>query len=278
MSTAVRRRRRRVHAVGTFVLGEGGFIAITVAVSRRPAARSSAGDLRAWFLDDPATALRTPPISSAGPRDTLYAEGVTDTIASPTIRSTVGRWVSEKYRRRPMIVPTVLAVRATDFNPTNRPRHHKLDAGAHRGFYDEPSRRCRRSSFPVDVLGRAPTTSTSRGCLDRRRARQNLDQTRLRDRAPSSRCLRSIKRTTLKAFALSAIVLRDRDHRGIADSGCEENPLDLMATPCTPGGIDHVGAAVDHMQPRHPGEPTSPVCNSPRPAPRPWQPGCPNTG
>ena len=28
-----------------------------------------------------------------------------------TIRRTVGRWVSEKYRRRPMIVPTVLAVR-----------------------------------------------------------------------------------------------------------------------------------------------------------------------
>ena len=39
------------------------------------------------------------------------AEGVSDTHRiAQGIRRTVGRWVADTYRRRPMIVPTVLAV------------------------------------------------------------------------------------------------------------------------------------------------------------------------
>ena len=39
------------------------------------------------------------------------AEGITDTHRiAQTVRRVVGRWVAEKYRRRPMIVPTVIPV------------------------------------------------------------------------------------------------------------------------------------------------------------------------
>ena len=41
----------------------------------------------------------------------LADEGITDAHAiAQAIRRVVGRWVAEKYRRRPMIVPTVLEV------------------------------------------------------------------------------------------------------------------------------------------------------------------------
>ena len=41
----------------------------------------------------------------------LANEGVTDTHRiAQGVRRAVGRWVGAKYRRRPMIVPTVIAV------------------------------------------------------------------------------------------------------------------------------------------------------------------------
>ena len=39
------------------------------------------------------------------------AEGITDTHRiAQSVRRVVGRWVAESYRRRPMIVPTVIPV------------------------------------------------------------------------------------------------------------------------------------------------------------------------
>ena len=43
--------------------------------------------------------------------DAAAADGVSDPHQlQQVVRRTVGRWVSENYRRRPMIVPTVLEV------------------------------------------------------------------------------------------------------------------------------------------------------------------------
>ena len=63
------------------------------------------------FSDDPG-ALKDAAQLVDDALEALAAEGITDTHRiAQTIRRTVGRWVSEKYRRRPMIVPTVLAIR-----------------------------------------------------------------------------------------------------------------------------------------------------------------------
>lgn len=93
------------------VLGEGGFIAITVAVDvvtgRAKAAPTVSGR---GFSDDPkaldeAVALVEIELSRT------EAEGIVDTHRiAQAVRRAVGRWVSQTYRRRPMIVPTVIPV------------------------------------------------------------------------------------------------------------------------------------------------------------------------
>ncbi|TCO56711.1 ribonuclease J [Actinocrispum wychmicini] len=93
------------------ILGEGGFISITVAVDpstgRAVAPPTISGR---GFSDDPkaldeAVALVEMELSRT------EAEGITDTHRiAQTVRRVVGRWVAEKYRRRPMIVPTVIPV------------------------------------------------------------------------------------------------------------------------------------------------------------------------
>ncbi|MFT4044463.1 MAG: RNase J family beta-CASP ribonuclease [Gordonia sp. (in: high G+C Gram-positive bacteria)] len=93
------------------VLGEGGFIAITVAIDAatgRPVSRPEVSGR--GFSDDPG-ALKDAADLVDRALDTLANEGVTDTHRiAQTIRRIVGRWVADTYRRRPMIVPTVLAV------------------------------------------------------------------------------------------------------------------------------------------------------------------------
>ena len=93
------------------ILGEGGFIAITVAVDSTtgravaPPTVSGRG-----FSDDPkaldqAVALVEMELSRT------EAEGITDTHRiAQVVRRLIGRWVAETYRRRPMIVPTVIPV------------------------------------------------------------------------------------------------------------------------------------------------------------------------
>lgn len=93
------------------VLGEGGFIAISVAVDATTGKPVSAPEVSGrGFSDDP-DALKEAADVVDKAFDMLADEGITDAHAiAQAIRRVVGRWVAEKYRRRPMIVPTVLEV------------------------------------------------------------------------------------------------------------------------------------------------------------------------
>ncbi|MBO0854332.1 MAG: ribonuclease J [Nocardia sp.] len=93
------------------VLGEGGFIAITVAVDETTGKAVSTPEVSGrGFSDDPG--------ALAGARELVEAEllrlageGVADTHRiAQGVRRVVGRWVADTYRRRPMIVPTVIGV------------------------------------------------------------------------------------------------------------------------------------------------------------------------
>ena len=93
------------------VLGEGGFIAITVAVDSAtgravaPVTVSGRG-----FSDDPKALEAVVPLVEMELSRT-EVEGITDTHRiAQAVRRVVGRWVAETYRRRPMIVPTVIPV------------------------------------------------------------------------------------------------------------------------------------------------------------------------
>ncbi|WP_238419161.1 ribonuclease J [Gordonia sp. 'Campus'] len=93
------------------VLGEGGFIAITVAVDATTGRAVNTPEVSGrGFSDDPGALKEAADIVNQT-LDSLAAEGVTDTHRiAQGIRRAVGRWVSTAYRRRPMIVPTVMAV------------------------------------------------------------------------------------------------------------------------------------------------------------------------
>lgn len=93
------------------VLGEGGFIAITVLIDESTGRAVGTPEVSGrGFSDDPA-ALKEAAQFVEQTLAELAGEGVTDTHRiAQAIRRVVGRWVSEKYRRRPMIVPTVIAV------------------------------------------------------------------------------------------------------------------------------------------------------------------------
>jgi ribonuclease J len=93
------------------VLGEGGFIAITVAVdSSTGRAVSSPTVSGRGFSDDPKALDAVVPLVEMELART-EAEGITDTHRiAQAVRRVVGRWVADTYRRRPMIVPTVIPV------------------------------------------------------------------------------------------------------------------------------------------------------------------------
>ncbi len=93
------------------VLGEGGFISISVVVDRTTGrAVSTPQVVGRGFSDDP-KALREAVAVVEKELNNLAAEGISDTHRiAQNLRRVVGRWVAEKYRRRPMIVPTVIAV------------------------------------------------------------------------------------------------------------------------------------------------------------------------
>ncbi|MFD7654838.1 ribonuclease J [Actinosynnema sp. NPDC059797] len=93
------------------VLGEGGFIAITVAVDTSngravaPPTLSGRG-----FSDDPKALDQAISLVEMELSRT-EAEGITDPHRiAQAVRRVVGRWVAETYRRRPMIVPTIIPV------------------------------------------------------------------------------------------------------------------------------------------------------------------------
>jgi ribonuclease J len=93
------------------VLGEGGFISITVAVDSTTGRAVSRPTLSGrGFSDDPKALDAVLPMVEDELSRTEQ-EGITDPHRiAQSVRRVVGKWVGETYRRRPMIVPTVIAV------------------------------------------------------------------------------------------------------------------------------------------------------------------------
>ena len=93
------------------ILGDEGFIAVTVVVD------SVSGKLAAGpfisgrgFSDEPAAFDAVLPLIQQEVEG-VAVDGVTDVHElQHRIRRIVGKWVSDTYRRRPMIVPTVVEV------------------------------------------------------------------------------------------------------------------------------------------------------------------------
>jgi ribonuclease J len=93
------------------VLGEGGFIAITIAMSATTGKVVATPTVSGrGFSDDPKALHAVVPLIE-NELSRLEVEGVTDhhRIAQ-AVRRVAGRWVADTYRRRPMIVPTVIPV------------------------------------------------------------------------------------------------------------------------------------------------------------------------
>ena len=100
------------HTLGDrLTLGEGGFIAITVAIDHKTGRALSRPTLSGrGFSDDPKALDAAQPLVE-DELSRLESEGVGDPHRiAQGVRRVVGRWVSETYRRKPMIVPTVIAV------------------------------------------------------------------------------------------------------------------------------------------------------------------------
>jgi ribonuclease J len=93
------------------VLGEGGFIAITVVVDSTTGRAMSIPTVSGrGFSDDPKALDAVVPLVEMELSRT-EAEGITESHRiAQAVRRAVGRWVAETYRRRPMIVPTVIPV------------------------------------------------------------------------------------------------------------------------------------------------------------------------
>jgi len=93
------------------VLGEGGFVQITVAIDATTGRAVSRPTVSGrGFSDDPKAFDAVLPLVEMELSRT-EAEGITDTHRiAQAVRRVVGRWVGETYRRRPMIVPTVIPV------------------------------------------------------------------------------------------------------------------------------------------------------------------------
>ncbi|MFE3544882.1 ribonuclease J [Nocardia sp. NPDC059177] len=92
------------------VLGEGGFISITVVIDSTTGKAVSTELNGRGFSDDPAALQGAVELVEAELLR-LAGEGITDTHRiAQGVRRVVGRWVADTYRRRPMIVPTVIGV------------------------------------------------------------------------------------------------------------------------------------------------------------------------
>jgi ribonuclease J len=102
--------------VGDATLGErltlsSGFIAVTVVVHRGTGKPVGPAHLHSrGFSEDP-KALEPVTRMVEEALKTLAAENVTDpTRIAQAARRTIGKWVGEKYRRQPMIVPTIIEI------------------------------------------------------------------------------------------------------------------------------------------------------------------------
>ncbi|WP_374201858.1 ribonuclease J [Actinokineospora sp. PR83] len=93
------------------VLGEGGFISITVVVDSSTGRAVSPPTVSGrGFSDDPKALDGVVSLVEMELSHT-ESEGITDPHRiAQSVRRVVGRWVADTYRRRPMIVPTVIPV------------------------------------------------------------------------------------------------------------------------------------------------------------------------
>ena len=93
------------------ILGDEGFIAITVVVDSVTGKVTGTPHLSArGFSDEPGAFDPVLPLIEAE-LERVAIEGVNDSHRlAQTVRRVVGRWVSDTYRRRPMIIPTVIEV------------------------------------------------------------------------------------------------------------------------------------------------------------------------
>jgi ribonuclease J len=93
------------------ILGDGGFIAATVVVDSVTGKVVGGPTVsQKGFSEDPAVFDPVLPLITEA-LDRAALEGIADPHQlQQIVRRTVGRWVNEAYRRRPMIVPTVVEV------------------------------------------------------------------------------------------------------------------------------------------------------------------------
>ncbi len=93
------------------ILGEGGFVTVVVVVDSSTGAVTSGPHITTRGVSDEPGAFDgvVPYVEKA--LAGAAAEGVSDTTQlQQLVRRTVGRWVNDTYRRRPMILPVVLEV------------------------------------------------------------------------------------------------------------------------------------------------------------------------
>jgi ribonuclease J len=93
------------------ILGDEGFIAITVVLDSVTGKVTGTPHVSGrGFSDEPAAFENVLPLISAE-LERVAGDGVVDTHRlAQAVRRVVGRWVSDTYRRRPMIIPTVIEV------------------------------------------------------------------------------------------------------------------------------------------------------------------------
>ena len=93
------------------ILGEEGFISVVIVVDSTTGKLSAGPEIhaRGSGIDDAAFAEVMPRIDEA--LGQAASEGINDAYQlGQLVRRTVGRWVNENYRRRPMIIPVVVEV------------------------------------------------------------------------------------------------------------------------------------------------------------------------
>ncbi|HSY15223.1 MAG TPA: ribonuclease J, partial [Jatrophihabitantaceae bacterium] len=93
------------------ILGEEGFLSILVAVDLQAGKVVFGPEITARGFSDNSSALDPIRAELIKLVEQSVADGVRDTDAlAHIIRRTVGRWVDQQYRRRPMLLPTVIEV------------------------------------------------------------------------------------------------------------------------------------------------------------------------
>jgi ribonuclease J len=93
------------------ILGDEGFVAVTLAIDSVTGKVAAPANISArGFSDEPGAFDLVLPLIQAE-LDRAAAEGVADPHRlAQTVRRVLGKWVADTYRRRPMIVPTVIEV------------------------------------------------------------------------------------------------------------------------------------------------------------------------